>query len=88
MLQRGAERRVVVVPAVDGHVQDVVLEVLQVVEVLGKRALDVLEALHDLAAVRPAEDRLLVLGGLDGAAQLIGGVPERLFEALGILGSR
>jgi hypothetical protein len=33
-----------------------------------------------------AEHDVLVLGGLDGAAQLVGGVPKGLLEALGVLG--
>ena len=32
-----------------------------------------------------AEHHVLVLGGLDGAAQLVGGVPEGLLEAFGVL---
>jgi hypothetical protein len=32
-----------------------------------------------------AEHHVLVLGGLDGTAQLVGGVPESLLEALGVL---
>jgi hypothetical protein len=35
-----------------------------------------------------AKHDMLVLGRLDGTAQLIGGIPERLLKALGILGSR